>query len=83
MRVATLIDDATRASRGGWILSSASEDPVFAAKDLREVYDEACRPEGYRGRCTAPLLVDSVTRRVVSNESRDIVRMLNGASLGV
>ena len=65
VRVARLLDDATRASRGGWILASDREDPVFAAKDLREGYDEACRPDGYRGRCTAPLLVDSVTRRIV------------------
>lgn len=41
---------------------------------------ETCSP-GYRGRCTAPLLIDKRTRRIVSNESSDIVRMLNRVSL--
>lgn len=34
-----------------------------------------------RGRCTAPLLVDRVSRQIVSNESADIVRMLNDMQL--
>jgi len=37
---------------------------------------EACSP-GFRGRCTAPLLVDGVAKRIVCNESADLVRMLN------
>lgn len=41
----------------------------------REVY-ELCSP-GYRGRCTAPVMVDKKTRRIVNNESSDIIRMLN------
>ena len=41
----------------------------------REVYDAGS--PGYRGRCTAPLLVDRLQRRLVCNESSDIVRMLN------
>lgn len=45
----------------------------------REVYDAAS--PGYRGRCTAPLLVDKRTRKLVCNESSDIVRMLNGVNL--
>ncbi len=43
------------------------------------MYDAAS--PSYRGRCTAPLLVDKVTRRLVCNESSDIVRMLNSVSL--
>jgi hypothetical protein len=45
----------------------------------REVYDRAS--PGYTGRCTAPLLVDRVRRRIVSNESSDIMRMLNALDL--
>lgn len=45
----------------------------------REVY-EICQP-GFRGRCTAPLVVDRVARRLVSNESSDIVRNLNNVQL--
>ena len=37
----------------------------------REVYDAGS--PGYRGRCTAPLLVDRRTRALVCNESSDIV----------
>ena len=36
---------------------------------------------GYRGRCTAPLLVDRVSRRVVCNESSLIVRNLNAVAM--
>jgi len=82
--VTRLVDDPTRASRGGWIFDpgyrGGDPDPLFGSADLREVYDRL-RP-GYRGRCTAPLLVDKKARRVVSNESADIVRMLNSATLG-
>ena len=45
----------------------------------REVY-EAASP-GYRGRCTAPLVIDKLQRRLVSNESADILRMLNSMQL--
>jgi putative glutathione S-transferase len=70
------IDDPERASRGGWVFNSP--EPAFGARDLREVYD-ACTADtgGYKGRCTAPLLVDKKTRRIVSNESAAIVRNLN------
>ncbi len=44
-----------------------------------EVYDAAS--PGYRGRCTAPLLVDRRTRRAVCNESSVIVRNLNAVHL--
>uniref|UniRef100_A0A7S0DF75 GST C-terminal domain-containing protein n=2 Tax=Amorphochlora amoebiformis TaxID=1561963 RepID=A0A7S0DF75_9EUKA len=36
---------------------------------------------GYSGRCTAPLMVDCKTQTIVSNESEDIVRMLNDFDL--
>ena len=69
-------DDPERASRGGWVFDTP--EPAFGCRDLREVYD-ACTPGGYRGRCTAPLLVDTVQRRVVSNDSASLVRALNAA----
>ena len=43
------------------------------------MYD-ICSP-GYRGRCTAPLLVDRRAQRIVSNESAGIVRNLNAVRL--
>lgn len=51
----TVLDRPEEASRGGWVFTSSSPDPVVGAKDLREVYDALTG--GFRGRCTAPLLV--------------------------
>ena len=45
----------------------------------REVYDAA--QTRYRGRCTAPLLIDKKQGKLVSNESSDIMRMLNSVQL--
>lgn len=45
----------------------------------REVYDIAS--PGFKGRCTAPLLIDKKTKKIVSNESSDIIRMLNDMHL--
>ena len=75
-----LVDDPVRASRGGWVFSSTDPDPVSNCADLRELYDFLA--PGYQGRCTAPLLVDMKTKAIVSNESSDIVRMLNSATFG-
>ena len=75
-----LEDNPRKASRGGWIFSAAQPDVDFRCRDLRELY-ETLSP-GYRGRCTAPLLVDKKSRTIVSNESSDIVRILNQVALG-
>jgi glutathionyl-hydroquinone reductase len=78
-----LEDNPRRASRGGWIFSSQQPDTVFGGcRDLRQVYDVLSIGGRYQGRCTAPLLVDTKTKRIVSNESADICRMLNRAALG-
>ena len=39
VRIVKMTDDAERASRGGWVFESDRPDPVFRARDLREVYD--------------------------------------------
>jgi len=73
-----LVDDPTKASRGGWVFGTERDDqkdPLFGSYDLRALY-ERCSP-GYTGRCTAPLLIDKETGTIVSNESEDLVRMLN------
>lgn len=43
------------------------------------MYDSAS--PGFRGRCTAPLLVDGTAKRIVCNESADILRSLNDLHL--
>mmetsp|Transcript_55092 Transcript_55092/g.165041 ORF Transcript_55092/g.165041 Transcript_55092/m.165041 type:complete len:285 (-) Transcript_55092:408-1262(-) len=87
--ITRLVDDPTKASRGGWIFgpSPSQRDPLFGCADLRELYDRLSvavdsSSSGYRGRCTAPLLVDKKSRRIVSNESSDIVRTIGRATFG-
>ncbi|QDZ25365.1 glutathione S-transferase [Chloropicon primus] len=77
VRTVLLEDDAEKASRGGWIIArrDVKRDPVFMAKDLREVYEGAS--PSYVGRCTAPLLLDGTQKRIVSNNSTNILRLLN------
>ena len=50
-------------------------DPVNGAHHLREVYAKAA-PD-YTGRVTTPVLWDKETGKIVNNESREIVRMLD------
>jgi putative glutathione S-transferase len=77
--VVKAVDDAEKASRGGWTFNVP--EPAFGAKDLREVYDACSGPGGYRGRCTAPLLVDGIARKIVCNESSLLVRALNAVQM--
>jgi putative glutathione S-transferase len=61
----------------GWAFSGGEfTDPLNGFAFLSEAYG-ATDPE-YRGRFTVPVLWDKATRQIVSNESADIVRMLNG-----
>ncbi|CAB9500596.1 Glutathionyl-hydroquinone reductase [Seminavis robusta] len=80
--VTQLVDDPVKASRGGWVFSEQDQDPLYGCKDLRELYDKLSPTGSFKGRCTAPLLVDKKTKRAVSNESSDIVRMLSAATFG-
>ena len=52
-------------------------DPLHGSDFLYQVYVRA-RPD-YTGRVTVPVLWDKQQRTIVSNESADIIRMLNGA----
>ena len=61
------------------VLHLAVAESVKSVFECREVYDAA--QTRYRGRCTAPLLIDKKQQRLVSNESSDIMRMLNSVSL--
>lgn len=82
MGMTQLIDDPVKASRGGWVFDrkvAKHRDPI-GCDDLRELYEKLS--PNYQGRCTAPLLIDKSSRKIVSNESSDIVRMLNGCTFG-
>ncbi|MGI9512989.1 MAG: glutathione S-transferase family protein [Anderseniella sp.] len=56
-------------------------DPVFDAGHLRDVY-AAVKPD-YTGRVTVPVLLDTETKQIVSNESAEIIRMFNSEFDGV
>ena len=70
----SLEDNPIVASKGGWTFSQTNPDKAFGVNDLKAVYD-ICSP-GYKGKITAPLLVDKKERKIISNESKDIVRLL-------
>lgn len=71
---------APRRTEAGWVFEpqGAYADQVFGSSALHEIYARE-RPE-YTGRVTVPLLWDLQRNRAVSNESADIVRMLNTVS---
>ena len=63
----------------GWTFGHGGEhaDPVGGFRTLRDAY-EATDP-GYEGRASVPVLWDRKTRRIVSTESGDIMRMFGSA----
>jgi glutathionyl-hydroquinone reductase len=64
----------------GWTFEPAPgviPDPIHHAKTLSEVY-VAADPK-YTGRVTVPILWDKQRGTIVSNESAEIIRMLNSA----
>jgi putative glutathione S-transferase len=62
----------------GWQFSNnpgAIPDPIHSAKYMHQIYT-AADPD-YTGRVTVPVLWDKETGTIVSNESAEIIRMLN------
>jgi len=73
-----------RLGQGGWSFEPGPgvvPDPVHHARFLSDVYVAEGRE--FDGHATTPLLWDKRGRRVVSNESAEIVRMFNSAFDGV
>lgn len=69
-----------RMKQNGWAFEDGPgviADPVLNADCLHELYTEAM-PD-HSGRVTVPLLWDKSSGQIVSNESADIIRMLNSA----
>jgi len=64
----------------GWVFATEKSgryirpDPIFNAKTLRQVYEEC---GDFKGKFTTPVLFDKVSKRIVNNESSEIIRMLN------
>jgi putative glutathione S-transferase len=62
----------------GWVFSSDEyADPLNGFRTLREAYEAT--DASYDGRVSVPVLWDRKTRRIVSTESADIMRMLGSA----
>jgi len=67
--------DPYRDERGWAFTGGRFTDAVNDFKFLKEAYDATV--DDYVGRVTVPVLWDKETRTIVSNESADIVRILN------
>jgi putative glutathione S-transferase len=64
----------------GWTFdegASVIPDPVLGARRLYEIY--LCSDPSYTGRVSVPVLWDKQRNVIVSNESSEIIRMLNSA----
>ena len=60
----------------GWVLADGG-DPVTGAQYAHQVYAQAAAD--YSGRCSVPIFWDKQSKTIVSNESSEIIRMLNTA----
>lgn len=58
---------------GGWVFQEPLEDCATLAQFYQQL------EPGYAGRSTVPLLWDTQTRRLVNNESADLIVLLNSA----
>jgi len=68
----------------GWTFAEGEgvvSDPVNNADFLHQIYTAA--DAGYTGRVTVPVLWDKAQSTIVSNESSEIIRMLNTAFDGI
>ncbi len=63
----------------GWVFDAEGDfaDRLFGAASLHEIYSRGA--PGYTGRVTVPVIWDRESGRIVSNESADVIRMLNDA----
>ena len=61
----------------GWVFDADHPDDLHGASVLHELYARAV-PD-YSGRVTVPILWDEMTDRIVSNESAEILAMMNEA----
>lgn len=74
---------APKRTDDGWVFDPENGyvDTLSGTSALHEIY--AAGTDSYSGRVTVPVLWDTHTERLVSNESADIIRMLNAAFQGI
>ncbi|XP_078482198.1 glutathionyl-hydroquinone reductase YqjG-like [Ciona intestinalis] len=56
-------------------VEQCEKDPMFDAKYMKDIYHQVS--PGYTGRITVPVLFDKKTKKIVNNESSEIIRMFN------
>lgn len=67
-------------SENGWIIQQGGEDASSDMPNHKYLYQAYQHAEPkYTGAISVPLLVDKVTRQIVSTDSTDMMRMLNSA----
>lgn len=59
----------------GWVFEAGDPDPILGASAVHELYTRA--DPTYTGRVTVPILWDRERGTIVSNESSEIIRMLD------
>ena len=60
---------------GGWNFSTELPDPINGFEWIRQVYEQS--DPNYDANYTVPILYDKKAKRIVNNESSEIIRMLN------
>jgi putative glutathione S-transferase len=73
--ISIVVVDGNLNSNNGWAFKKDHPDPYGHGELVRGVYEES--QPGYDGRVTVPILYDTKNKRIVSNESSDLIRMLN------
>jgi putative glutathione S-transferase len=74
--IVSLVKTAQRMTENGWVFDDDHPDPE-GREALHAYYAEGV--DGYTGRVTVPVLWDERERRMVNNESADIIRILDRA----
>ncbi|MCW3016049.1 MAG: glutathione-dependent reductase [Solirubrobacterales bacterium] len=74
--IATTVVDPIRTEETGWRFFDEDPDPLHGWEYLSEGY--RLSDPSYAGRVTVPVLWDAETNTIVSNESSEIIEMLNG-----
>ena len=65
----------------GWQFADSHPDPLHGLQRLHQLYTRA--NPNYTGRVTVPVLWDTRSETIVSNESSEIIRMFNTAFAGI
>ena len=72
-----LLNDRVNGWRFGHEGDNEPNFPTEKMQFLRQIYSKSTEPDKYDGRVTVPVLFDTVTNKIVNNESSEIIQMFN------